>query len=131
MFWALEAGRVDPRGLEFEQVVSDIQTLNDWATEGRLEVTAISMGAFPHVADRYVLLPHGASMGIGYGPIVVTRDEAGVDELRGREIVIPGRLTTAYLVLRLVLGEDVRVRELPFDRDPRRGRVGPRRRRAC
>jgi 1,4-dihydroxy-6-naphthoate synthase len=116
MFWALEAGRVDPRGLEFEQVVSDIQTLNDWATEGRLEVTAISMGAFSQVADRYVLLPHGASMGIGYGPIVVTRDEAGVDELRGREIVIPGRLTTAYLVLRLVLGEDVRVRELPFDR---------------
>ena len=68
-------------------------------------------------------------MGIGYGPIVVTREPLGVDELRGREIVIPGRLTTAYLVLRLVLGEDVRVRELPFDRDPRRGRVGPRRRR--
>ena len=111
MFWALEAGRVDTRGLEFEQVVSDIQTLNEWATEGRLEVTAISAGAYPHVAGRYILLPHGASMGDGYGPIVVARDEL---DLRGVEIVIPGRLTTAYLVLRLALG-DVRVRELPFD----------------
>ena len=115
MFWALDAGRVDPRGLEFEQVVSDIQTLNEWATEGRLEVTAISMGAYPYVADRYVLMPHGASMGFGYGPVVVAREPLSLDELRELEIVIPGRLTTAYLVLRLALGEDVRVRELPFD----------------
>lgn len=115
MFWALEAGRVDPRGLEFEQVVSDIQTLNEWATEGRLEVTAISMGAYPYVADRYVLMPHGASMGLGYGPVVVAREPLGLDALRTLEIVIPGRLTTAYLALRLALGEDVRVRELPFD----------------
>jgi 1,4-dihydroxy-6-naphthoate synthase len=112
MFWALEAGRVDMRGLEFEQVVSDIQTLNEWATEGRLEVTAISAGAYPHVADRYLLLPHGASMGDGYGPIVVARGEVDLHDV---EIVIPGRLTTAYLVLQLALG-DVRVRELPFDR---------------
>ena len=115
MFWAIEAGRVDTRGLELEQVVSDIQTLNEWALEGRLEVTAISMGAYPTVAERYVLLPHGASMGFGYGPIVVARDELGLDDLRGREIVIPGRLTTAYLVLRLALGESLTVRELPFD----------------
>src|SRR5436190_5900490 len=112
MFWALEAGRVDTRGLEFEQVVSDIQTLNEWALEGRLEVTAISAGAYPHVADRYELLPHGASMGDGYGPVVVAREEL---DLRDVEIVIPGHLTTAYLVLRLALGEP-RVRELPFDR---------------
>jgi 1,4-dihydroxy-6-naphthoate synthase len=115
MFWAIEAGRVETRGLELEQVVSDIQTLNEWALEGRLEVTALSMGAYPNVADRYVLLPHGASMGFGYGPIVVARDELGLDDLRGREIVIPGRLTTAYLVLRLALGEGLEVRELPFD----------------
>jgi 1,4-dihydroxy-6-naphthoate synthase len=115
MFWAIEAGRVDTRGLEFEQVVSDIQTLNEWALEGRLEVTALSMGAYPSVADRYVLLPHGASMGFGYGPVVVAREPLSLDGLRGREIVIPGRLTTAYLVLRLALGEDVAVRELPFD----------------
>jgi 1,4-dihydroxy-6-naphthoate synthase len=115
MFWALEAGKVDPRGLEVEQVVSDIQTLNEWATEGRLEVTAISLGAYPHVADRYLLLPHGASMGHGYGPVLVARESLDVAALRETEIVVPGRLTTAYLVLRLVLGEDVRVRELPFD----------------
>jgi 1,4-dihydroxy-6-naphthoate synthase len=115
MFWAIEAGRVDTRGLEFEQVVSDIESLNEWAQEGRLEVTAISMGAYPSVADRYVLLPHGASMGFGYGPVVVARDELDVDALRDREIVIPGRHTTAYLTLRLALGDDLRVRELPFD----------------
>jgi 1,4-dihydroxy-6-naphthoate synthase len=111
MFWALDAARVDTRGLRFEQVVSDIQTLNEWALEGRLEVTAISAGAYAHVADRYVLLPHGASMGEGYGPIVVARNDVDLDDA---EIVIPGRLTTAYLVLRLALGEP-RVRELPFD----------------
>src|SRR5437763_14946355 len=111
MFWALEAGRVDTRGLEFEQVVSDIQTLNEWALEGRLEVTAISAGAYPHVADRYVLLPHGASMGDGYGPVVVARADVDLNEV---EIVIPGRLTTAYPVLQLALGVP-RVRELPFD----------------
>ena len=112
MFWALEVGLVDRRGLEFEQVVSDIETLNTWATEGRLEVTAISMGAYPAVAARYVLLPHGASMGIGYGPIVVAR---GPLDPREVEIAIPGRRTTAYLALRLALGDDLRVRELPFD----------------
>src|ERR1700704_1084745 len=111
MFWAIDAGRVDTRGLEFEQVVSDIQTLNEWATEGRLEVTAISAGAYSHVADPNLLPPHGASMGDGCGPMFVARE--GLD-LREVEIVIPGRLTPAYLVLRLALG-DVRVRELPFD----------------
>jgi len=112
MFWALEAGRVDTRGLAFEQVVSDIQTLNEWALEGRLEVTAISAGVYPSVAHRYALLPHGASMGDGYGPVVVARGEVDLGEV---EIVVPGKLTTAYLVLRLALGEP-RVRELPFDR---------------
>ena len=71
MFWALAAGEVDARGFEFEHVLRDIQTLNEWALEGRLEVTAISLHSYPFVQDRYVLLPHGASMGAGYGPIVV------------------------------------------------------------
>jgi 1,4-dihydroxy-6-naphthoate synthase len=115
MFWAIEAGRVPTRGLELEQVVSDIQTLNEWALEGRLEVTAISMGAYPSVESRYVLLPHGASMGIGYGPVVVARRELSLEELRGAEIVIPGRLTTAYLALRLALGTEPAARELRFD----------------
>ena len=115
MFWAIEASRIDTRGLELEQVVSDIQTLNEWALEGRLEVTAISMGAYPSVAERYVLLPHGASMGFGYGPVVVARRELDLDELRQVEIVIPGKLTTAFLALRLALGDGLAVRELTFD----------------
>lgn len=115
MAWAIEAGMVDMRGLELELVASDIQTLNEWAVEGRLEVSAISAGAYPSVADRYVLLPHGASFGEGYGPIVVSPRPLSLDELRQIEIVVPGRLTTAYLVLRLALGDTVRVRELPFD----------------
>ena len=112
MVWALEADRVDKRGLDLQPVVSDIQSLNEWALEGRLEVTALSAGAYPSVADRYVLLPHGASFGEGYGPIVVARDEL---DLREVEIVTPGPLTTASRVLRLALGDEVRTRDLPFD----------------
>ena len=74
MFWGLAAGEVDSRGFEFEHVLRDIQTLNEWALEGRLEVTAISLHSYPFVQDQYVLLPHGASMGAGYGPIVVARE---------------------------------------------------------
>jgi 1,4-dihydroxy-6-naphthoate synthase len=117
MMWALEAGRVDTRGLELEPVVSDIQTLNEWALEGRLEVTPFSSAAYAQVADRYRLLDHGASFGEGYGPLVVARRPLELDELRTIEIAIPGRLTTAYLGLRLALGtDDLTVRELPFDR---------------
>jgi 5,8-dihydroxy-2-naphthoate synthase len=115
MFWGLAQGEVDARGFEFEHVLQDIQTLNEWALEGRLEVTAISLHAYPHVQDKYVLLPHGASMGSGYGPIVVAREPLGDDELREVEIAIPGRMTTAFLTLQLRLGE-FRWREVPFDR---------------
>ncbi len=116
MFWALAAGRVDSRGFEFEHVLADIQTLNEWAAEGRLEVTALSLHAYPFVQDRYVILPHGASMGSGYGPIVVALEALPRNELRGVEIAVPGRLTTAFLALRLCLGGDFPHRELPFDR---------------
>jgi 1,4-dihydroxy-6-naphthoate synthase len=114
MFWALAEGEVDARGFEFEHVLQDIQTLNEWAMEGRLEVTAISVHAYPFVQDRYVLLPHGASMGSGYGPIVVAREALTEEELRRVEIAVPGRLTTAFLALRLRLG-DFAHREVPFD----------------
>jgi 1,4-dihydroxy-6-naphthoate synthase len=113
MVWALQAGAVDTRGLELEPVVSDIQTLNEWALAGRLEVTALSAGAYPAVSDRYLLLPHGASFGEGYGPIVVAR---GAVDLHAVEIVTPGPLTTAKRVLALALGEGIRTRDLPFDR---------------
>jgi 1,4-dihydroxy-6-naphthoate synthase len=112
MVWALGSGLVDTRGLELEPVASDIQTLNEWALEGRLEVTALSAGAYPAVAERYRLLTHGASFGEGYGPIVVARQEVDLHEV---EIATPGALTTATRVLRLALGDDVRTRDLPFD----------------
>ncbi len=115
MFWGLASGRVDPRGFEFEHVLRDIQTLNEWALEGRLEVTAISLHAYPLVQDRYVILPHGASMGRGYGPIVVATDPVEPERLREVEIAVPGRMTTAFLALRLFLGAEFRYREVPFD----------------
>ena len=115
MFWAISAGAIDTRGFVFEQVLQDIQTLNEWALEGRLEVTAISLHAYPFVQSRYALLPHGASIGSGYGPVVVAREPLSLEQLRKTEIVIPGRMTTAFLALQLALG-DVAVRELPFDR---------------
>ena len=115
MFWGLASGQVDPRGFEFEHILEDIQTLNDWALEGRLEVTALSLHTYPFVQDRYVLLPHGASMGAGYGPIVVSREPLTRDDLREVEIAVPGRMTTAFLVLKLFLGGGFRFREVPFD----------------
>jgi 1,4-dihydroxy-6-naphthoate synthase len=115
MFWALAADRIDTRGLELEHVLADIQTLNEWALEGRLETTAISLHAYPFVQDRYLLLPHGASMGSGYGPVVVAQRPLSVDELRETEIAVPGRMTTAFLVLGMAIG-DFRFREVPFDR---------------
>jgi 1,4-dihydroxy-6-naphthoate synthase len=115
MFWGLASGQVDARGFEFEHVLADIQTLNEWALEGRLEVTALSLHAYPFVQERYALLPHGASMGSGYGPIVVAREPMSREQLAGTRISVPGRMTTAFLVLRLCLG-DFDYREAPFDR---------------
>jgi 5,8-dihydroxy-2-naphthoate synthase len=115
MFWGLASGQVDPRGFEFEHVLADIQTLNEWALAGRLEVTALSLHAYPFVQQRYALLPHGASMGSGYGPIVVAREPLSREQLAGTRISVPGRMTTAFLVLRLCLGE-FDYREAPFDR---------------
>ncbi len=115
MFWALAEGAVDTRGFEFEHVLRDIQTLSEWALEGRLETTAMSLAAYPLVQDRYLLLPHGASMGSGYGPVVVGARALSRDELRTAEIVIPGEMTTAFLTLKLYLGDEFAHRSLPFD----------------
>jgi 5,8-dihydroxy-2-naphthoate synthase len=123
MYWALTTDLVDTRGHDFEQVLGDIQTLNQWARAAMLEVTAISLAAYPFVQEDYALLPHGASMGAGYGPVVVAREPVTREELTGLEIVIPGAMTTAFLALRLVLGE-CRVRELPFDEIPDEVRSG-------
>jgi len=117
MYWALTTDRVDTRGFRFEQVLADIQTLNHWARAARREVTAISLAAYPFVQEDYALLPHGASIGTGYGPVVVAREALSLDDLRGKEIVVPGAMTTAFLVLRLVLGE-FPCREVAFEQIP-------------
>jgi 1,4-dihydroxy-6-naphthoate synthase len=117
MYWALTTDLVATRGFRFEQVLADIQTLNHWARAARLEVTAISLAAYPFVQEDYALLPHGASIGSGYGPVVVAQGQTEVDALRGLEIVVPGAMTTAFLTLRLVLG-DFAYRELPFEQIP-------------
>ena len=117
MYWALTTDLVDTRGFEFEQVLADIQTLNQWARAALLEVTAISLAAYPFVQEDYALLPHGASIGSGYGPVVVAREPVTLGAIRDREVVVPGSMTTAFLVLRLVLG-DFRYRELPFEQIP-------------
>jgi 1,4-dihydroxy-6-naphthoate synthase len=116
MVWALVSERLDTRGFEFEFVPEDIQVLNEWALEGKLEVTALSLATYPLVQDRYALLPHGASIGTGYGPIVVAREPLSPDDLRRVEIAVPGRLTTAFLVLGMALGGSFPHRALPFDR---------------
>jgi 1,4-dihydroxy-6-naphthoate synthase len=115
MFWGLASGAVDQRAFEFEHVLQDTQTLNEWALEGRLEVSGISLHTYPFVQDRYIILPHGATMGSGYGPVVITREPMSSEGLREIEIAVPGRMTTAYLVLRLFLGGDFRHREVASD----------------
>jgi 1,4-dihydroxy-6-naphthoate synthase len=115
MVWALASGQVESRGFEFELVPEDIQVLNEWALDGRLEVTALSLATYPLVQDRYALLPHGASIGLGYGPIVVAREPRSREELMSVEIAVPGRLTTAFLVLGMALGGPFAHRALPFD----------------
>ena len=113
MFYGLASGAVDTGGIEVDQVLSDIETLNRAAFEGKYEVTAVSFHAFAHLADRYALLPHGASMGDRYGPIVVASDPA-VKGVKGRKIAIPGTLTTAYLALR-IYEPDFEYVIVPFD----------------
>jgi 1,4-dihydroxy-6-naphthoate synthase len=115
MFWGLASGTVDARGFEFEPVVQDTQTLNEWSLEGRLEVTAVSLATYPLVQERYLLLPHGGSMGSGYGPIVVAREKLSLDVLHETEIAVPGKLTTAFLVLKMALGGEFECRVLPSD----------------
>ena len=116
MYYAIARGLVDtgPRGVE--QVLEDIEGLNRRALAGELEVTAVSIHAYAHLAGRYALMPCGASMGDGYGPIVVAREAIRVEDLPSRTIAIPGTLTSAYLALRLFVGSEIAFRVVPFDR---------------
>ena len=113
MFYGLASGAVDTHGIEVDQVLADIETLNRAAFDGKYEVTAVSFHAYAHLVDKYALLPHGASMGDNYGPIVVAKED-GAREVKGRTIAIPGTLTTAYLALQLY-EKDFRHVVVPFD----------------
>ena len=100
MFYALAQGKVSDPELECVHVLEDIQSLNERAFRGEYEVTAVSFHAYAYLADRYALLPHGASMGDGYGPMVVARDPLSREDLQGKSIAVPGTLTTAFLLLK-------------------------------
>ncbi len=115
MFYALTHDRIDTGGLKFVHQLEDIETLNQRALRGELEVSAVSIHAFAYLADRYALLGSGSSMGDRYGPTIVTREPLSLADLRGRTIAIPGKLTTAYLTLQLCLGKDTPVVVMPFD----------------
>lgn len=127
MFYAIAESKIDLRGYQFDHRLEDIQTLNERARRGELHISAISIHAYPYVADKYALLPSGASMGDGYGPIIVrkrstlnvqrpTPDEDSMSEsaarefLNGKKVAVPGEMTSAFLALRLFLGKfDYRV----------------------
>src|SRR5437867_4508111 len=114
MFYALAAGKIDTEGLTYVHELQDIETLNQRALRAELEVTAVSIHAYAHLADRYVLLPHGSSMGDRYGPRLVARRRYDRQSIKGKRIAIPGPLTTAYLALRLFEPDFVAV-PTPFD----------------
>ena len=115
MFYALTQGSLPIDGLRIEHVLSDIETLNQKAFQGTYEITAFSFHAYAHLADRYQLMPSGASFGDGYGPIVVARRPLSHADLAGMKIAIPGELTTAHLALRLWQPR-VETTIVPFDR---------------
>jgi len=114
MFYGLASGAVRVEGIEVDQVLSDIETLNRAAFEGRYEVTAVSFHAYAHLVDRYALLPHGASMGDKYGPILVAKKPLKGPSLAGVKVGVPGRLTSAFLTLQMYdAAFDAEI--LPFD----------------
>src|SRR5690349_17764247 len=120
MFYALAQQKIDTRGHRFEHVLQDIETLNQRALKGELHISAVSIYAYAYLADKYALLPCGASMGDGYGPVLVTLqappagEEAVCAWLRGKKVAVPGFKTSAYLALRL-LAREVNAVAVPFD----------------
>ncbi len=115
MFYALAKDKIDTGDFRFVHELVDIETLNRRAFSGELELTAVSLHAYAHLNDKYAICTCGASMGDGYGPMVVTRQTRSLDELRTATIAVPGTLTTAYLALRLCLGVDFPHVVVPFD----------------
>jgi 1,4-dihydroxy-6-naphthoate synthase len=115
MFYGLASGKVKLNGIRIEHVLEDIQSLNERAKKAELEVTAISAHAFPHVADHYWIMKTGASMGEGYGPVIISRKYTTLDELRDKTVGTPGSLTTATLLFKLFT-DGIKNIDMPFDR---------------
>src|SRR5712664_821722 len=114
MFYALATNKLDTGNIQFEHVLQDIQTLNEEAARGTYEVTAISFHAYAYVADKYVLLAHGASIGDNYGPVLVSHQPATPAEISNLKIAVPGTLTSAFLALR-IFNPAIRYEVVPFD----------------
>src|SRR6266508_469868 len=115
MFYALAHDKLDTGNLAFRHELQDIETLNRRALRGELEVTAVSIHAYAHLLDKYALLPSGCSMGDRYGPMVVARQPMPLDKLKSLTIAVPGTMTTAFLGLKLLLGE-FQFEVVPFDK---------------
>ena len=119
MFYALAKDLIPTHGFRFEHILQDIQTLNERATRGELDITAISLHAYAYVSERYALLPSGASMGDGYGPMLVAKQKFSRAEIAGKKIAVPGTMTSAFLALQLWLGKNAKEFNyvvVPFDR---------------
>ena len=114
MFYGLATNKLETEGLKFDHTLKDIQTLNEDAKKGVFDVTAISFHAYAYVADKYALLPHGASIGDNYGPIVVSKEPREESEIPTMKIAIPGEMTSAYLALR-IYNKDFEHVVFPFD----------------
>jgi len=118
MFYGLAQDLIPSHGYKFEHILQDIQTLNERATRGELDISAISIHAYAHVSDQYALLPSGASMGDGYGPMLVAKQRFTREEVGRKRIAVPGTMTSAFLALQLWLGKPAREIDLivrPFD----------------
>ena len=118
MFYGLAKGLVPTHGHQFTHILQDIQTLNERATRGELDITAVSIHAYAYVSDKYALLPSGASMGDGYGPMLVARQKCSREEILKKKIAVPGTMTSAFLALQLWLGKSAKEFNyvvVPFD----------------
>lgn len=115
MFYAMTNGKVNTAPIRYEHILRDIQALNEWLLRGKLDISAVSVHACPYLSRRYAILTSGASMGEGYGPIVVAKSSYRLNDLRRYPVAVPGTLTTAFLALRLCIGLFPFV-VLPFDR---------------
>jgi len=114
MFYGLATNKLETEGIKFEHTLKDIQTLNEDAKNGVYDVTAVSFHAYAYISDKYALLPHGASIGDKYGPILVANEPRKPEEIGGMTIAIPGELTSAYLALR-IFNQDFKYKVVPFD----------------